>query len=125
MTRSQQWAVIALLCLGFGTVIGFLVTKVIEERPERVWAQSFLLSNSVVQERFGMPITVRYLREGTRIIYHGDGIEGVYRFMVEGESGTGTLRVIWSSEGTTRDFEIEAVHLLRNGQIPELLWTND
>jgi hypothetical protein len=118
---KKAWIFLGLVCIGFGVVIAALVSKLIENRPEQGMAQTFLLSNQEVAERFGVPITATYTSEGSSVEYHPGKMAGKYRFEIGGSISSGVLRVQWTSDGE-HGFRVETIDLLNPPEVPERIW---
>lgn len=118
---KQSWIFHGIICVFFGAAIALLVSKLIEERPERELARLFLLSNSVVLERFGDPITVAGASTGASVAFHADKTTGRFRYFVDGAKTSGWVRVQWMNSAD-HGFRVDGIDLLNSPEKPIGLW---
>lgn len=117
----KAWILLSCVCIGLGAVIAILVYKLIEERPEKVLIQTFLLSSPEVVERFGAPLSVTYTPEGAAVEFHADKVRGKYRFAISGSKISGVVRVHWITD-VNHACRVESIDLLNSPEVPERIW---
>jgi len=119
--------IIVLSCIVVGIFVAFLISGVLNQRPEIELSKKFLVTCKPIADYFGQPLTISYKSEGAKIFFSfsDKSVEGRYRFAVSGSKESGMVEVSWRS-GDDNYFQVKRVELLRDWkaqELPqELLW---
>lgn len=122
-TQFKTWVVIFVVGIFIAGLMGFVVERFLNTRPEIELIKAFLLKNQAVQNEFGNPISVAYIQEGGSVSFDREIKGGNFRFLIKGSRKSGKICVYWQNKPS---FAVQRIEMIMPaGRQWILLWTSE